>query len=59
MMQLHIGALSAAERNLRRQIDLCREIADEFDEAIGHQELGRVLSYRGKWQEAEQELDNR
>ncbi len=54
--QLVIGALSAAERNLRRQIDLCREIADEFHEAIGHQELGRVLSYRGAWQEAEQEL---
>jgi tetratricopeptide (TPR) repeat protein len=54
---LPTGALSAAERNLRRRIDLCREIADEFEEAIGHQELGRVLSYRGAWQEAEQELD--
>ncbi|MGE5375937.1 MAG: tetratricopeptide repeat protein [Bacteroidota bacterium] len=56
--QLVIGALSTAERDLRRSIDLCREIADEFCEAIGHQELGRVLSYRGAWQEAEQELDN-
>ncbi len=56
--QLKIGALSAAERNLRRNIDLCHEIAEEFDEAIGHQELGHVLSYRGAWQEAEQELDN-
>jgi len=55
--QLFIGALSAAERNLRRSIDLCREIADEFNEAIGHQNLGLVLSYRGVWQEAEQELD--
>lgn len=54
--QLVIGALTAAERNLRRQIDLCRENADEFDEAVGHQELGRVLSYRGAWREAEQEL---
>jgi tetratricopeptide (TPR) repeat protein len=54
---LPIGALSTAERNLRRQIDLCREVADEFDEAIGHQELGRVLSYRGVWKEAEQEMD--
>jgi tetratricopeptide (TPR) repeat protein len=51
---LVIGALSAAERNLRRQIDLCREIADEGWEAIGHQELGRVLSYRGMWQDAEE-----
>ena len=55
--QLKIGALSAAERNLRRQIDLCREIADEFNEAIGHQGLGRVLSYRSAWRDAEQELD--
>ncbi len=56
MTQIHIGALSATERNLRRQIDLCREIADEFLEAVGQQELGHVLSYRGSWQEAEQEL---
>ncbi|MBL0346822.1 hypothetical protein [Candidatus Villigracilis affinis] len=56
--QLVIGALSAAERNLRRSIDLCREIADELVEAVGHQELGRVLSYRGAWQQAEQELDS-
>jgi tetratricopeptide (TPR) repeat protein len=57
MAQIHIGALSAAERNLRRQIDLCREIEAEFNEAVGYQELGRVLSYRGLWQEAEQELE--
>ncbi len=55
---LPIGALSEAERNLRRQIDLDREIANEFDEAMGHQTLGHVLSYRGAWQEAEQELDS-
>jgi tetratricopeptide (TPR) repeat protein len=56
LRQISIGALSDAERNLRRRIDLCREIADEFSEAIGHQDLGRVLSYRGAWQEVEQEL---
>ena len=56
MAQFYIGALSDAERNLRRHIDLCREIADEFNEAVGQQELGRVLSYRGAWQEAEQAL---
>jgi|CXWL01.1.fsa_nt_gi tetratricopeptide (TPR) repeat protein len=54
--QLKIGSLSVAERNLRRRIDLCREIADEFNEAIGHLDLGRVLSYRGVWQEAEENL---
>ncbi len=54
--QLTIGALRAAEANLRRRIDLCREIEDEFSEAIGHQELGRLLAYRGVWAESEQEL---
>jgi tetratricopeptide (TPR) repeat protein len=53
---LRIGALRAAEANLRRQIALCREIEDEFNEAAGHQELGRLLAYRGLWDEAEEEL---
>lgn len=55
--QIHIGALSNVERNLRRSIDLCREIEDEYSEAVGHQDLGRVLSYRGAWGEAKQELE--
>ena len=54
--QLVIGALRAAEANLRRSIALCREIKDEFDEAIGHQELGRLLAYRGAYAESETEL---
>jgi tetratricopeptide (TPR) repeat protein len=45
--QLPLGQLSAAAANLRRRIDLCREIEDRFREAIGHQELGRVLAYMG------------
>jgi len=52
-----IGTLSAVERNLRRCIDLSREIADEWEESVGHLDLGRVLSYRGIWDEAEQELN--
>ena len=58
MAQIRINALRAAERNLRRSIDLSRGIADEYIEAVGHQELGRVLSYCGMWQEAEQEFHN-
>jgi tetratricopeptide (TPR) repeat protein len=54
---LPIGALTQAERNLRRRIDLCHEIEDELWGAAGYRELGRVLSYRGAWQTAEQELD--
>jgi len=55
--QLVIGALSEAERNLRRAIELDKELESEYDEACDRQELGRVLSYRGAWEEAEQELD--
>ncbi|PSB31923.1 toll/interleukin-1 receptor domain-containing protein [Stenomitos frigidus] len=57
MAQLPIGALQAAEANLRRRIALCQELEGEFKEAIGHQELGRLLAYRGVWTEAEVELD--
>jgi tetratricopeptide (TPR) repeat protein len=56
LVQVRTGALKAAEANLRRRIDLCREIKDEFDEAIGHQELGWLLAYRGVWEESEEEL---
>jgi len=54
--QMVIGALRPAEANLRRQIALCREIEDEFREAVGHQVLGRLLACRGVWAEAEEEL---
>jgi len=54
--QVAIGALRAAEANLRRRIALCREIEDEFNEAVGRLELGRLLAYRGAWAEAEEEL---
>ena len=54
--QLKLGEL-AAERNLRRSIELCREIKDEFWEAVGHRELGRLLAYRGVFDEAVGELD--
>ncbi|MGC1377673.1 MAG: TIR domain-containing protein [Anaerolineales bacterium] len=53
--QLSIGTLAQAERNHRRSIELGHEIEDEFHEAIGHRELGRVLSTIGEWQDAEQE----
>ncbi len=54
--QLKIGALRVAEANLRRNIALCREDKNEFDEAIGHLELGRLLAYRGAQIESETEL---
>jgi len=54
--QIRLGELQAAERNLRRRIEICREIKDELREAIGHRELGRVLAYRGEFAEAAREL---
>jgi len=54
--QAILGELQSAERNLRCSIELCREIPDEFQEAVGHQELGRLLAYRGAFDEADQEL---
>lgn len=55
--QMKLGQLSAAATNLRRRIDLCREIEDRLSEAIGHQELGRVLVYTGDGVGAAAELD--
>ena len=54
--RLKVGALRAAEANLRRRIALCREIKDEFNEAIGEQELGRLLACRGAYSESKTEL---
>lgn len=56
--QIYIGALNKAERNLRRQIDLGREIKNEFNEAVGLSELGSVLIYLGQWDNSEKELSN-
>ncbi len=56
ILQVRLGRLEAAEGSLRRRIELCREIADEFKEALGHQELGLLLSYEGRFAEAERDL---
>ena len=53
-----IGALGAAERNHRRAIDLCNEIDDETNGARRHSELIQLLSYRGKWDKAEQDFSS-
>src|SRR5438105_4137359 len=53
IQQIAIGALHMAEANLRRSVDLCREIEDGIGEAIGHRDLGQLLAYRGAWADAE------
>jgi tetratricopeptide (TPR) repeat protein len=54
--QVALGELAAAEASLLRSIGLCREVGDEFWGAVGHQELGRLLAYRGVFTESEQHL---
>ena len=47
MAQVYIGQLSAGAGHLRKSIALCSEIKAELWEAVGRQELGRVLAYQG------------
>ena len=54
--QLKVGEFDTAESNLRKRIDICQEISYEYGESVGHEELGRLLAYRGKFEESEQEL---
>jgi hypothetical protein len=54
--QLKIGALRETEGNLRRSIDLCRDIEDTYGEGIGHAELCRMLSYVERFDESEKEF---
>ncbi|HUT37573.1 MAG TPA: toll/interleukin-1 receptor domain-containing protein [Planctomycetota bacterium] len=54
--QLVIGALRAAEANLRRYIALSRELGVEEENADANAELGLQLAYRGAYAESEKEL---
>jgi len=54
--QMKIGNFKSAESNLRRRINLSQETKDEFDEAIGHNEFGRLFAYQGRFEESEKEL---
>jgi len=56
MAQLPLGELAAAEANLRRSIELCAEIEDKGREATSRYELGRLLAYEAKCEEADEEL---
>jgi tetratricopeptide (TPR) repeat protein len=56
IQQVMIGVLRIAEANFRQSIEICREIDNAFWEAVAHEELGRLLGMRGRWEEAEAEL---
>jgi tetratricopeptide (TPR) repeat protein len=56
LTQINTGALRAAEGNLRRRIGMCRGLKNEFQEAIGRLDLGRLLACRGEYAGAETEV---
>lgn len=53
--QMKIGELNDAESTLRRSIEICRDIKNEYLEAYGHHELSKALSFQGEFKESEQE----
>ncbi|MGD0551625.1 MAG: DUF4062 domain-containing protein [Sedimentisphaerales bacterium] len=54
--QLLLGDLKQAETNLQQRTNIAREIKDDHSEAIGHQELGRLFAYKGRYEQADKEL---
>jgi tetratricopeptide (TPR) repeat protein len=58
LQQILLGNLAAAKSKLQLMIELSEKNKNVWCEAIGHQELGHLLSYNGNWQEAEQEFDS-
>lgn len=55
--QWTLGHLRSVDENLRRQIGLSKEIGSKSHEAVGHQDLGLRLAFRGRWDESERELE--
>ncbi len=54
--RMALGELGDAQANLQRSIQIYQEIGDKLREATGHNELGRLLAYKGNWPGAEGEL---
>lgn len=52
--QALVGYLKSAYNNTEKKLSLCKHT----DAAIGHQELGQILLYMGKLEEAEKEFAN-
>lgn len=56
-LRVILGEPAEAEESLRRSIDLGRETHDEYSEAGGHQDMGRLLTFQGDFHQAAEELD--
>ena len=55
--QIQMGALQAADQNLRRSIVLCRQNKDRFQEATNHQLRSRLMTFQADWSGAAIALD--
>jgi tetratricopeptide (TPR) repeat protein len=56
-VQIKIGELDIAESNLKRSLEISREIMNAPQEAIGHLFLGLLLAYRGEFNRSEYMLN--
>jgi tetratricopeptide (TPR) repeat protein len=56
-VQLELGELAEAERNLRHSVKWGKESGQRSIEASGRTDLGRLLAYEGAFEEASRELD--
>ena len=52
-----LGMLAKSVANHQRKIELCREKGDEFEETVGHVELGRSMAFIGETNESANQLD--
>jgi tetratricopeptide (TPR) repeat protein len=56
-VQLNLGRLREAEQSLRLSGELSGEIRDEYQQALAHQMLGLLGTYKGEFSWAASELD--
>lgn len=56
--QLLLGNLKQAEVNTKHRIDITQKIKDDFNKAGGHEELGRLLTYMGRYEQAVKEFED-
>jgi tetratricopeptide (TPR) repeat protein len=55
-VQIPIGKLEEAKKNILQCIDLYNSVNDVVHKAIGHRELGYILALCGKWDQSVKEL---
>jgi tetratricopeptide (TPR) repeat protein len=54
--QLGLGQIERAQQNVRRGLDLSYEVGHYYNIGLGHQELGLLYSYKGKFDNSLVEL---